>query len=208
MSIKKAYNSWANIYDTNDNKTRDLEKKAALQTLAIYDFKNVLVLGCGTGKNTAWLAEKADTVLGLDFSEGMLTKARAKITAPNVTFQFADLTKPWQVNDQAFDLITCSLTLEHIENLYFICAQAQQKLQGGGKFYLCEYHPFKQYTGKKARYETENGIEELETYVHHTSEYLTAAADNGFKLLELKEWFDGEQEDEMPRLVSFVFEKK
>jgi len=26
MSIEKAYNIWANQYDTNENRTRDLEK--------------------------------------------------------------------------------------------------------------------------------------------------------------------------------------
>lgn len=28
MNVKDAYNSWSEIYDTNENKTRDLEAKA------------------------------------------------------------------------------------------------------------------------------------------------------------------------------------
>ena len=55
MSIEKAYNIWANQYDTNENRTRDLDKISTSQTLSRYEFENVLELGCGTGKNTNWL---------------------------------------------------------------------------------------------------------------------------------------------------------
>ena len=53
-NIEKAYNSWAIQYDTNKNKTRDLDVKSTITTLSKYDFKNVLELGSGTGKNTVW----------------------------------------------------------------------------------------------------------------------------------------------------------
>ena len=52
MSIENAYNIWANQYDTNENRTRDLDKKSTIETLSKYEFENVLELGCGTGKNT------------------------------------------------------------------------------------------------------------------------------------------------------------
>jgi ubiquinone/menaquinone biosynthesis C-methylase UbiE len=59
MSIEKAYDFWANQYDTNQNRTRDLDKISTIETLSKYDFKSVLELGCGTGKNTKWLLLKA-----------------------------------------------------------------------------------------------------------------------------------------------------
>jgi len=207
MSIEKSYNSWAAQYDTNENKTRDLDKKATIETLFNYEFENVLELGCGTGKNTKWLITKAKFVIGLDFSEEMLKKAKSKILSDKVRFQKANLIKPWNVEDNFFDLIICSLTLEHIDNLDFIFNQAYQKLKTGGKFFICELHPARQYIGSKAKYETENGIEELEVYVHHLSDYLSSAKNNSFKLLELNEWFDNSPENEIPRLISFVFSK-
>ena len=63
MSIEKAYNTWAEQYDTNENKTRDLDIKATIETLSKYKFKYVLELGCGTGKNTKWLLRKAKRCL-------------------------------------------------------------------------------------------------------------------------------------------------
>ncbi len=208
MSIQKAYNSWAKIYDTNENKTRDLDVKSTIETLSKYDFDKVLELGCGTGKNTRWLLTKAKQIIGIDFSEEMLHLAKKKITDPKVVFKKADLTKDWKIKNQSVDLVTSSLTLEHIKNLDHIFNQASQKLVEKGIFFISELHPFKQYMGSKARYETENGVAVLEVYTHHISKYIDNAEKNGFELVEINEWFDEKPEKEIPRLISFVFRKK
>ncbi|MFV8226459.1 class I SAM-dependent DNA methyltransferase [Christiangramia aquimixticola] len=207
MSIEKAYNIWANQYDTNENRTRDLDKKCTIETLSSYEFKNVLELGCGTGKNTEWLLTKAEQIIGLDFSQEMLNKATEKITSEKVVFIKADLTQNWEIENEFADLITCSLTLEHIKDLNHIFHQAVLKLKKDAYFFISELHPFKQYAGSKARYETNNGTEELEVYTHHISEYLSEAENNGLKLVELKEWFDEDNTNGLPRLVSFVFQQ-
>jgi ubiquinone/menaquinone biosynthesis C-methylase UbiE len=207
MTIDDAYNSWADNYDAVENKTRDLEKIAAKQTLDKYNYTTVVELGCGTGKNTEWLAEKANLIIGLDFSSEMLLKAKKKIKSDKVQFQQADLTLPWDIKDNYADLISCSLTLEHISDLNFIFNEGFKKLKPEGKFFICELHPFKQYTGSKAKFEKENGIMELEVFTHHVSEYINAATSNEFKISELKEWFDNDDKTDIPRLISFVFEK-
>jgi len=207
MSIEKAYNSWADQYDSNDNKTRDLDAFATKTVLDKYEFSNVIELGCGTGKNTIYLLKKAEAIIGLDFSQEMLNLAKEKVKDERVEFRKTDLNKNWHVKDNFADLITCSLTLEHIENLNFIFNQVNKKLNSNGYFFICELHPFKQYIGSKARYISEKGIEELETYTHHISEYIKVAKDNGFKLIEINEWFDENRENEIPRLISFVFRK-
>jgi len=207
MSIENAYNIWAHQYDTNVNRTRDLDKKCTIETLNNLAFKNVLELGCGTGKNTEWLLNKAERIIGLDFSQEMLNKAKEKISDKRVTFKKADLTKDWKVENNFADLITSSLTLEHIKNLDHIFFQANQKLKKNGLFFISELHPFKQYLGSKAQYETENGTKELEVYVHHISEYIDDAKNNGFQLIELKEWFDKNSKNGIPRLISLLFKK-
>ena len=207
MTIEKAYNIWAGQYDTNKNSTRDLDHKSTVQTLKEYNFENVIELGCGTGKNTSYLLTRANKVLALDFSQEMLNIAKVKIIDPHVNFQKADITKKWKVNDNSADLITSSLILEHIEDLDFIFNQALIKLKPKGLFFISELHPFKQYLGTKARYEDEGGIKELTTFTHHISEFINSAKRNNFELLEFNEWFDSETKNEVPRLVSFVFQK-
>jgi ubiquinone/menaquinone biosynthesis C-methylase UbiE len=207
MTIKDSYNSWAENYDTMENKTRDLEKTAIRQTLINYNFEYVIELGCGTGKNTNWLAERAIQLTAIDFSEKMLALAEKKIKSDKVNFVQSDLTKPWNIKDDNADLISCSLVLEHIFNLNFIFREAGKKLKANGIFYVCELHPFKQYLGSKARYETENRTIELEVFVHNVSEYIKSALNNSFELLELNEWFDNAEKTGPPRLISFVFKK-
>ncbi len=207
MSIVEEYNKWASSYDSSPNKTRALEKRVVRNVLEKYDFRNVIELGCGTGKNTEWLSRKASSITAIDFSEEMLKVAKAKFDADNIKFLQADINKNWPVENESADLIVCSLILEHIRDLDFVFSEANGKLVSGGKFYICELHPFKQYTGSKARYDSGGKIIELETFTHHFSDYVNTAKSNGFKLIELNEWFDSDNEKSIPRLVSFVFQK-
>jgi len=206
MRIEKAYNQWSSQYDSNENKTRDLDKKVTVEELSKIHFQSVLELGCGTGKNTEWLLKNASRVFSVDFSEEMLKIARQKITAENVSFQKADITKPWNWTNEGFDLITCNLILEHIEDLNFIFQEAFMKLESGGYFFISELHPFKQYIGTKARFETKEGLIELETYTHHISEFLKSAISAGFQLKQLEEWFDPGKYNP-PRILSLLFQK-
>ena len=207
MDIENAYNIWSSNYDTNKNKTRDLDKKVTQETLSKYSFKNVLELGCGTGKNMRWLLSVGAEVIGLDFSQEMLTIAKESITDKRAQFKKADLNDDWEVENQYADLVTSSLTLEHIEDLNAIFRQANKKLKENGIFFISELHPFKQYTGSKARFETDAGMVELKVFTHHISDYIKSAESNGFELLELNEWFDETTQNEIPRLISFVFRK-
>ncbi|MCB0630371.1 MAG: methyltransferase domain-containing protein [Saprospiraceae bacterium] len=207
MSISKAYDHWSDSYDDVDNKTRDLDQRATITTLGLYTFGKVLEMGCGTGKNTLWLEERSESVTGFDFSEGMLAKAREKIQRESVTFQQADLTEAWPAANDTADLITFNLILEHIADLDHIYRQAYAKLKKGGKLFISELHPFKQYLGSKARFEMESGTQELEVFTHHVSEFMSLGSKQGFRLLELREWWDEDDTSEVPRLLTLLWEK-
>jgi ubiquinone/menaquinone biosynthesis C-methylase UbiE len=202
--IRQAYNQWSAQYDTNENKTRDLEGKALRQVLASLSFRDCLEVGCGTGKNTEWLTQKADSLTAVDLSEDMLQKAKEKITAGHVRFLLADIKQPWGFGNQKFDLITFSLVLEHIEDLHFVFREAAKSLKPGGYLYLGELHPYKQYTGSKARFETGTGVQVVECYNHHISAFTGAAKENGMSLMELEEYFD-EDNGEVPRILVLLF---
>src|SRR5690349_1794980 len=117
MNTQQAYNVWAAQYDTNDNKTRDLEAKALRNTLSTVPFKTCLEIGCGTGKNTVWFIEKAMHVTAVDLSEEMLAKAKEKVSSGKVEFVQGDITKSWSFTGKLYDLVSFSLVLEHIEDL-------------------------------------------------------------------------------------------
>jgi ubiquinone/menaquinone biosynthesis C-methylase UbiE len=205
MNVQEAYNVWADNYDAVQNKTRDLEARALRESLIISAPLDILEIGCGTGKNTEWLLKKAKQLIAADFSAEMLAKAKEKITAKNVDFRQFDLREVWEFGEQHFDLITCSLALEHIKNIDFVFGQARGVLRTGGLFYIGELHPFKQYQGSKARFDTDSGVFELECFVHHISEFFEAARKNNFECVDLKEWFDDDDKTTIPRLLTMMF---
>lgn len=207
MSISDAYTDWSATYDTDRNLTRDLDQAVTRQMLAGQHYRAILETGCGTGKNTAFLAEIADRVHALDFSEGMIAQARAKINRANVTFTAADLTQPWPPDDGQVELVACNLVLEHIHDLSHIFSEAARVLADGGGFFISELHPFKQYVGKKAVFQREGGQIEIPAFTHHISAFLDAAQSAGFRLESLREWWHEEDEGLPPRLVTFLFEK-
>ena len=206
MNTRDAYNKWADSYDTVLNKTRDLEGKALREVLGPISFVNVLEIGCGTGKNTSWLMNKASSVIAADFSPQMLAQAKQKIHADHVTFIEMDITQPWKVPPAGADLVTFSLVLEHIEDLVPVFRQAAASLQPGGLVYLSELHPFKQYAGSKARFETEEGTVIPACFTHHVSDYFLAGQVNGFSCELVREWFDDDNPD-LPRILTMVFRK-
>jgi len=207
MSIQNSYNEWSQTYDTDRNLTRDLDQQVMRETLAGLRFKSILETGCGTGKNTSFLVDVGTKVHALDFSEGMIEKAKEKVKAGNVRFSVADLTQRWPCEDQAYNLIVCNLVLEHIDDLSFIFSEAFRVLEAGGKFFINELHPFRQYEGKKAVFQGSQGLAEIPAFVHHISDFLNAASKNRFALLKLDERWHAEDLNKPPRIISFMFEK-
>jgi len=207
MRIQEAYTEWSATYDGDRNLTRDLDELVTRATLGDLRCKSVLEIGCGTGKNTRLLAQIGERVMALDFSAGMIEKARAKLPLGHVTFEAADITRPWPAADQSIDLVACNLVLEHIANLSFVFSEASRVLVETGQFFVSELHPFRQYQGTQANYLRDQQRTEIQAFVHHISDFLAAAAANNLRLARMKEWWHEEDQNKPPRLVSFLFEK-
>lgn len=211
MSVRAAYTNWAATYDSDRNLTRDLDGVVTRRMLTDQPRSAILELGCGTGKNTLFLAQIGERVCALDLTEGMIAHARTKLAQTqvrNVHFTIADLTQPFPCVDDRFDLVVCNLVLEHIADLAPVFAEAYRVLTDGGRFFICELHPFKQYLGGKANFQRGDQQVEIAAFVHHISAFLDAADSAGFTLKRLNEWWhDDDPPDGAPRLVSFLFQK-
>ena len=207
MDIGKAYNSWAAQYDSNENKTRDLEALSLQKILQGKSFKNCLEVGCGTGKNTQWLLTICDQITAIDLSKGMLDIAKNKIQSDKVNFSEVDITKDWSFAKDTYDLVSFSLMLEHIEDLDAVFQKLAKVSDTGTRVYIGELHPFKQYAGSKARFETETGTQVVTCFNHHVTDFIQAANASGFHLLQLEEQFDEGDRSQLPRILNLLFEK-
>jgi len=208
MNVQDAYGSWSSTYDTDPNRTRDLDALVTRKLLGGERRRRILEIGCGTGKNTQFLAQICDNLRALDLSPEMIGRAMEKVTRPHVTFALADLTTPWPCEDEDADLISCNLVLEHIQDLPPVFAEASRKLVRGGRLFISELHPFRQYQGTKATFTRGGETVEIAAHIHHISDFLGAAERQGFALLGLNEWWHEEDAGKPPRLITFMFQKE
>lgn len=207
MDPRQAYNIWASQYDTNPNKTRDLEALALRAFLANITFNSCLEIGCGTGKNTVWLMEGGRLVTAVDQSEEMLLKAKEKITLNSVQFIQFNIKNSWTFKSGQYDIVTFSLVLEHIDDLDHIFKEASASLKQGGYVYIGELHPYKQYNGSKARFDTEKGTQVVECFNHHVSDFIEAGKKYGLSLTDVNEYFDNDDRNEIPRILTILLRK-
>lgn len=205
MSIEEAYTRWSESYDRDPNRTRDLDAELTREWLGGRRFRSVLEIGCGTGKNTAFLATIAEQVTAVDFSPGMLRQAQAKVNAGNVEFATVDVAQPWPFAAGTFDLAVCNLVLEHVRDLNAVFAEASRSLAPGGEFFLCELHPFRQYEGTQANFNRDGETMAIASFVHHISEFTQSAAANGFAMSKFDERWHVEDAGRPPRLAAFLF---
>lgn len=207
MEVRQAYNLWADQYDTNINKTRDLEAIALRTTLENIHFDTCLEIGCGTGKNTEWFISMAKEITAVDLSEEMLTKAKQKISSEAVLFQEADIMQPWTFITKKFKLISFSLVLEHVENLEHIFSEAANHVDPAGYIYIGELHPFKQYSGTKARFDSEEGQQIVTCFNHNISDFTQSAKKYGFQIVDVNEYFDETDRNTIPRILTILLKK-
>lgn len=207
MDTRDAYDQWALQYDSNENRTRDLEAVALRETLSTVSFNSCLEIGCGTGKNTEWLMQHAKRITAVDLSSSMLAKAKEKINAEHVKFKQADIMSDWGFAEPPYDLVGFSLVLEHIGELEPVLKKTAAVLDPGGLVYIGELHPFKQYSGSKARFDTAEGEQVVPCFNHHITDFINAAKNAGLILVEIKEYFDEPVRTTLPRILVLLFRK-
>ena len=207
LSTREGYDRWAAVYDSDGNPLIALEEPWMDRLVGDVKKLKLLDVGCGTGRHAVRFAGAGAAVDAIDFSEAMLKKAKEKISSNKVEFKQVDITQPWPLNSKAFDLVSFSLVLEHIANLAPIFSEAVKVLKKGGYLYLGELHPFKQYSGSKAKFDTASGTQVLECYTHHVADFIKAAKANDLSVVDLDEHFDDGDSNSIPRILTILFQK-
>lgn len=208
--VVEAYDRWAASYDADKNTTRDLDALVVRRAPLTLEDRAVLELGCGTGKNTQFLAEHAKSVVAMDFSEGMIARAHQRLATSNVQFIKHDVRETWPVPSASVDIVVGNLILEHVHDLAPVYFEAARVLRPKGQLFFCELHPYRQMVGGQAHFTDPNTGETVlvTAHVHTVSEYVTGGIEAGFHLLALGESTEeGAEADAPPRLISLLFER-
>ena len=103
------------------------------------DDKALLEIGCGSGRITRDLAARARTVVAIDPNERALGRARAAVTAANVSFAHG-AAEAVELPRASFDAAVFSLSLHHIprESMGRSLARADECLRADGRIVVIE----------------------------------------------------------------------
>jgi len=114
----------------------------AFAALAITPGERILDAGCGLGFDTQRLAHltgPTGEVLGIDFSDAMITGARALLTAETAHISYAagDVTA-LDLPDASFDVVHCERVLQHLEDPSLAVVELARVLRPGGRIALLD----------------------------------------------------------------------
>jgi len=209
--VARAYDRWAAVYDVDRNATRDLDADVLRTAGLDIDDREVLEIGCGTGKNTTFLAAHARRVTAMDFSSGMLARARSAVDAlglgDRVAFIRHDVRHAWPIEPASVDVVVANLILEHVDALEPVFREVARVLRRGGVGVFCELHPARQEQGSQAQFTdpSTNARVLVPAFTHTERDYANAIAAARLELIQIREWTEDEAPaDALPRLLSIA----
>jgi SAM-dependent methyltransferase len=93
-------------------------------------------IGCGSGREVAWLNANGFPAKGFDGSEGLLAEARARY--PGFDFAYAELPRLHGIASDSFDNLLCETVIMHLarEQISQAVRHMLDIVKPGGIFYL------------------------------------------------------------------------
>lgn len=132
-----------------------LWRKKAIRMLRKRNPKNLLDVATGTGDfalEAARMGVNADSIIGVDISNGMLEIGRKKVAkralSERIELKYGD-SENLPFDDHTFDVSTCAFGVRNFENLEKGLTEIKRVLKPGGAVYILEFSkptgfPFKQ----------------------------------------------------------------
>lgn len=140
----KSAQAWVDFVRTGKDYDREeLNNPAMFKMLENIKGKRVLDLACGEGYNTRIIARKGAKVTGIDFSKeliGYAIKQEQKDTL-GITYYISDAGNLAIFKNNTFDIVTCFMALQDIENYQKAIKEAFRVLKRRGRFVFVIPHP-------------------------------------------------------------------
>ena len=189
VPTRVGYDRWAESYDDEDNPLILLEERFLPPLLGDVRGRDVLDVGCGTGRHSVRLAAAGARVTAMDFSDEMVACARRKPLWDSVRFITHDLAEPFPFERETFDIVLNCLVLEHIADLAALLREMRRVCRAGGFVLISAMHPAMLLRGVQARFtEPSSGIEIRPAgYPHSISDYVRAVTRAGLRVEHMSE---------------------
>ncbi len=193
VPTQEGYDRWAEIYDDELNPLVIVEAPEVRRALGEVRGLDLLDVGCGTGRHAVEFARARARVTGVDFSKGMLEKARAKPGADAVRFVHQDAAAlPFEA--RAFDRVISCLVLDHVSDVKGFFAELRRVCRDEGLVVISVMHPAMMLKGVQARFhDPRTGARVFpESVENQISDYIMGALAAGLRIQRLSEHAVGE----------------
>lgn len=145
--VRSAWDRLAEFWDDRMQAGRTwqghLIQPAVERLLALEPGERVLEIACGNGEFARRMAELGARVLAVDFSEGMLERARAH--GGDVEYSHADATDEHALLDLgdegSFDVVVSNMAMMDMETIEPMVSASARLLRPGGRFVFSTSHP-------------------------------------------------------------------
>jgi len=181
------FDLWAQVYDSQPNPLLKLEERYLIPLLPPLKGREVLDVGCGTGR---WLCRLEDyepsRLVGVDISEEMLAHAKTKVGSTTELYQSACVSLSG--GDRSKTFVLSSFVLSYVQDLSAFAEECHRVIESGGWIVLSDVHPL---TSTKFRWKRGFNIlganVELEVKSRSIDEIVSTFESRGFELQELVE---------------------
>ncbi len=147
-SVKKEWNdaaeSWVDFVRKGKDYYRDeLNNPATFELIGDVRGRLILDLACGEGYNTRILARKGAEVTGVDFSEKLIELAKREEAKDKlgICYRVLDAADLKRFSSSHFDLVTCFMSLQDIEDYKRAISEVARVLTNRGRFVFSIPHP-------------------------------------------------------------------
>lgn len=125
------YRIYAPIYDGVFGPLFKYARRRAIEALSIQAGEKIFVPGIGTGLDLPFFPEGC-SITGIDISQPMLAKARAKVDTRDITLLEMDA-QALQLPDAAFDVVVFNLVLSVVPDGAAAFREGWRVLRAGGR---------------------------------------------------------------------------
>jgi cytosine/adenosine deaminase-related metal-dependent hydrolase/ubiquinone/menaquinone biosynthesis C-methylase UbiE len=176
------YRLWSEVYDEQPNPLLSLEGRIVKSLLPEVAGRDVLDLGCGTGRWLVRLSQKSPATLrGVDVSAEMLERAALKLGRRAKLYE-ADCSTVPLPGDSA-DLVLASFLVSHLTDLRPFSRQLARILRPGGSAFISDIHPGTvQALGWSRSFRSHRGVVHLGTENWATSFLVSTFEQAGFEI--------------------------
>jgi ubiquinone/menaquinone biosynthesis C-methylase UbiE len=193
LSPQSAYQLWAQHYDSSINPLLALEERRLAPQLTGFSGKDVVDLGCGTGR---WLrkieALHPRSLTGLDLSSAMLDQARFKCS-PSTRLLQSDCTGT-PLHARCADRVLASFLLSYLPDLAAFAHESARILRPRGVLLVSDLHPNTISYGWRRTFRAAGSVFEIETHRYTLAHLIETMERSGLHLNHIAEWTFGPHE--------------